>query len=1308
MKIIYEILRRFGHKLRDLTLEYKKQYTKKETKKLKSKKTKVVSQKIIKLDENIKLLTLGDSVSAGWDGSLDKDYPGKFENGELSGISYSTYLSWFLLDTFKERFESFYNYAISGCTFWDWNYLFEHKYDQLDPLRKIKMHYFFDADLESYYQNLVKKINESNLITISLGGIDFFILLFMKLVRSNLPQTIVKGFKKGLGFNFLMDQIVRVKDEILQDIKNEEIKIINHIKKINPNANLIFVGYPKPFAIILSAFEEKLKEEGILDKNGRSIFEELNEAIKEIALENNVNYIEIFEENYWSKNLRILTPLMFDIHPSIVGYKKMAIDLFIKLLIDRDKIKDQYSKLPWPKEFLDRDQDTFKCRIEINQDPFEIFEKRFTKDSEKFLLERDKFYKAVEDKFSELNYEQRVLTEARFSNAVFETINILWRQKFYDKIDPDHELSNYFLNNKNSGFEQLKSWVMRNKFLSSFLITIQNNFLNSIDASEKNNNWNNLLRIICNTFFDEEKIVKLIISFFPANIFKSENLELKLIVKKLIINIINSEINNTHIEPLVNYLYKFLNPSLRRILSKDLLLDLIVVVFNKKQLKNKLIEAFSDFANDSSNYNDVVKFKDLFNIFISKRNIENIRKINSAVSKELLSDDKFKNIIAILITNFINEKAGFILEGIDKDEFRNLIFDIINGYNKFENEYKFFEILSTRFLNLLSKVSLKEINFSLLLFDSIKKIFKQLEDQDIDGAILKLFKILFSQKHKVYIPILKKLNENIVKMLRENKDLIQNISNFILDGFGDLANKKLINRFINSGYKLLSFYNNIIDVICDIYSIPYSEIESAKTLIDLLKILYNRIISQKLYNDIIKKTWNFAKDNIYHDSLFLFFKNEFENIHKLLESLNISIHIESIFTNDLFKKTLNDFITKQLLANNSSVKGWLNISKNFKEFLDKCPETKAKLSSLNKQVKIVNELNNLKDSLINSKNSVCDIIKADETFIVTSKLIYWVLKLRKWNIENDKLNLIKDFLREFNLSFVKSDAYDNIINSIFAHIKKAELSKIEQFVEQLKNIVLSSLSAPTYNSRVKFKISRVIDYITSLKNIVNEINPQLFVDLVNMIFESSPKSGGIYNILFGQKNKKIKIRLGNIFKLSGKNVSKVLQVFIEPFVKSYFSELKEKNRAFESLKELKQNSKTYQALWRFYVFVNAFAMKAAGKKIYSLLLKKTIKKAFWQSFENLKNEFSELKDIYANKLKIIGFNNKFVALDDFLSGYNSNKKSYTSYQRDEVMSYLYYLNEYDWNFNPNETRKDVLIDDLINGYMLLDDKKDKK
>jgi len=76
-----------------------------------------IAKNIININEKIHYFAMGDSISAGFTGMLDKDYPGSFDEvtKKFSGASFPTYLAKLLYEFDKERFGSYKNISLSGA-----------------------------------------------------------------------------------------------------------------------------------------------------------------------------------------------------------------------------------------------------------------------------------------------------------------------------------------------------------------------------------------------------------------------------------------------------------------------------------------------------------------------------------------------------------------------------------------------------------------------------------------------------------------------------------------------------------------------------------------------------------------------------------------------------------------------------------------------------------------------------------------------------------------------------------------------------------------------------------------------------------------------------------------------------------------------------------------------------------------------------------------------------------------------------------------------------------------------------------------
>ena len=51
-----------------------------------------------------------------------------------------------------------------------------------------------------------------------------------------------------------------------------------------------------------------------------------------IRLIDNTNFIDMVDNSFWNKNQKDLTKILFDLHPTPYGYKKLAQDVFVRLI----------------------------------------------------------------------------------------------------------------------------------------------------------------------------------------------------------------------------------------------------------------------------------------------------------------------------------------------------------------------------------------------------------------------------------------------------------------------------------------------------------------------------------------------------------------------------------------------------------------------------------------------------------------------------------------------------------------------------------------------------------------------------------------------------------------------------------------------------------------------------------------------------------------------------------------------------------------------------------------------------------------
>ncbi|QCZ36434.1 hypothetical protein [Mycoplasma nasistruthionis] len=87
--------------------------------------------------------------------------------------------------------------------------------------------------------------------------------------------------------------------------------------------------------IIDNYFKDLLGGIDINLKPTEEILSIINKAVFETAAEidGSLNSVNAYNVPYWEQNSNLLSNIFFDIHPNTFGYKKMAMDIYLKLQI---------------------------------------------------------------------------------------------------------------------------------------------------------------------------------------------------------------------------------------------------------------------------------------------------------------------------------------------------------------------------------------------------------------------------------------------------------------------------------------------------------------------------------------------------------------------------------------------------------------------------------------------------------------------------------------------------------------------------------------------------------------------------------------------------------------------------------------------------------------------------------------------------------------------------------------------------------------------------------------------------------------
>ncbi|WP_341495275.1 SGNH/GDSL hydrolase family protein [Mesomycoplasma ovipneumoniae] len=340
-----------------------------------------VSQDSAKL-QTFKYLAIGDSVTAGFNQETYRDFQGKLnsQGGGVSGLSYPSFFAHYLQKLNKDSLVSYDNLAFSGATVKNWlNLINPSKYttgkvadNPFVPKNNDQNTKFNDLSTvfgnfnKSSYPELTQKIKNANLLTMTLGANDIF-LVATKFGSLLSPET--SGIKEELDKITVESAPATtqettapadtkkkdskkkedLKPKIAKYIKNEistkitEFKadlenLLKELKTINPNLHINLLPYKLPNSLLVQVLSNLFANNFGLEKDYfQKVTTEINTAIRQTAQKASVNYVDPFDSDIWNDSDTKLGATQFDIHPQVKGYKKIAEQLLLKLATDQSQ-----------------------------------------------------------------------------------------------------------------------------------------------------------------------------------------------------------------------------------------------------------------------------------------------------------------------------------------------------------------------------------------------------------------------------------------------------------------------------------------------------------------------------------------------------------------------------------------------------------------------------------------------------------------------------------------------------------------------------------------------------------------------------------------------------------------------------------------------------------------------------------------------------------------------------------------------------------------------------------------------------------
>ncbi|MCU9940073.1 GDSL-type esterase/lipase family protein [Mycoplasmopsis felis] len=236
---------------------------------------------------------------------------------------------------FNNRVESFNNYGISGSRILDWIKFLGIEYND-NTVSNYDLTKIFGANWQSKSKEIKKELSQANLITFTLSANDLFFLFFQSAAQQDVAKLIKTVLEDGAVIGDALVFVDKLFKNSLREMKKRLITFVSNLKLLAPKANINLVGYPTPmlgFANVISEYISSLLGINIEISPVQLLTDLINKGLKEISEITQINFINPVNVNYWNKNTEKVSTLFFDIHPNSYGYKKMWMDLYLKIVI---------------------------------------------------------------------------------------------------------------------------------------------------------------------------------------------------------------------------------------------------------------------------------------------------------------------------------------------------------------------------------------------------------------------------------------------------------------------------------------------------------------------------------------------------------------------------------------------------------------------------------------------------------------------------------------------------------------------------------------------------------------------------------------------------------------------------------------------------------------------------------------------------------------------------------------------------------------------------------------------------------------
>ncbi|WP_052328365.1 SGNH/GDSL hydrolase family protein [Mesomycoplasma ovipneumoniae] len=880
-------------------------------------------QQTEKLLDEINYLSIGDSISAGFNWDYSVDLRGKIdENNKINGLSYPAFFASFIQKIKPNALKSFDNLALSWTTVTDWLYLLNPEnpvYKNSDKTH-FNFNYHLDQKLESpygeqirdvfgdfnsnNYPKLYQKIKDSNLLTLSLGANDLMESIDFRTIAKPLQKLASKA-----EANFEFAQNIEIANQKIY--RNLQL-LIQRLREINPDLQIVLVGYNSLSSKIIKFFEKMLTNEiGVPENYADSVIKRLNSTIKKAAKNQKVNYVDLYNESIWQNKTSEFSTNELDIHPSTKGYKKMAQDLLFKLAFEQNlEFKNEANnKLQWDENYVQKDANYYRRILNLGNNS-QIFNALTVDNSpEKFISENSEIEELTTQKVKKAQ-ESPI---ENFVNVILNNNFGAFLSRFMQLAVQNNSsvqkiLTDFWQENQKSGASF--SEILQKIYSSGFFSKIINRFQTYVQDVTGKKDWEKatISGLVNYIFadFDEKQVIDVLNTVVTSE-FADKNPEK---IKDLIFS---SIFGQTIVQDLL----------INNIIKIDLKnKEDLKVVFTFDSIRKLFSKIITDYHNRSSEYKNSQNFHEIIRTYLEnpENDNDNVIFIRNFISETLKHHGSVK-----LLVSIINDNFEFNLNEADQSAIVNLLVSIADVVVRTNVWAKLNDQAAKNFLDVIKNIKTTDIaeniasifseqiytNYSSFFKDSknLLDLFHELLSFDLSKNQIDSLKKLLTK----FYPVLTKFditnfiddsNPNFVSFsffLDSAKDFLSSnsfkpladIVNQAIDDF--LVNKSIyqqidnLNRF---GFQFLA--NNLPKLEENIYEFIAKNVENGEFLTNLSSLISNSLSSQGLneksietFTSIIKlifqdfrdkyQDWKEDKTSPTDNLIFTFVKAALEN-----------------------------------------------------------------------------------------------------------------------------------------------------------------------------------------------------------------------------------------------------------------------------------------------------------------------------------------------------------------------------------------------------------------------------------------------